>query len=103
MVNKITSGKIGADIAVDIHSAKDTQAMDDSEVVQREYTLGEVSSQVGVHRVTLLRMEQDGRIPTARWRRKPQPHRVYNAAEIDVIAKIINERGNANGRQFVED
>lgn len=84
-----------------------TRVMDDSppEELVHEWTLPEVASQLGVYRQTLLRMEQRKFIPPARWRRKPTPHRVYNAIEIEAIKAII-DAAKAEvevGRNYVED
>ncbi len=60
-----------------------------------EFTLSEAAEQLGCHRVTLKRlleakkvMDTRGKKPTpfvARWRRLPQPHRVFTQGEIDII------------------
>lgn len=69
---------------------------------EKEYSLQEVAEMLGLHRVTLIRMEQRKAIPKPRWRRRPQPHRVFNKDEIEVIRKILNPVADAKGRKFVE-
>lgn len=101
-MNKVSAAKRPKDVVVEVHALEHARNIDDTDATDREYTLGDVAFQVGVHRVTLLRMEQTGRIPLARWRRKPQPHRVYTAAEITVIKNVVNSKGDADGRTFVD-
>lgn len=67
-----------------------------------EYPQAEAAKMLGMHRVTLLRLEQMGKLMdtrnkpptpwTPRWRRLPQPHRVYTSAEIDMLRAQIVER-----------
>lgn len=52
---------------------------------ERYYTLPQVAKRLQLHRTTLLRMEQRGVIPKAKWVSHPIKGRVYNEAEIAVI------------------
>lgn len=67
-----------------------------------EFKLHDVARLTGVHRVTIIRMEQQGRIPVARWRRKPQPHRVYSQAEVDAIIDAICPEEDGTGRHYID-
>lgn len=61
----------------------------------KEYTQAEAAAILEIHRVTLLRLEQMHKLMDTRakppvpweprWRRLPQPHRVYTMAEIDML------------------
>ncbi len=66
------------------------------------FKMVDVARFCGIHRVTVLRLEQRNIIPKARWRRLPQPHRVYSQADLDAIKQTLHDRAPKN-RVYVED
>lgn len=56
------------------------------------YTHTQAAAELGIHRVTLLRLEQQGKIPPAKWRAKPTPHRVYSYDNITAIRHYMKSR-----------
>lgn len=82
-----------------------TRVMDETLPDAPEYKLHEVAARLGVHRTTLIRMDQKSQPFKARWRRKPMPHRVYNQVEIDLIASFIEARRlkQDESRNYVEE
>lgn len=81
--------------------------IEETEPTGHEWTLAEAASQIGIHRVTLLRMHQREVIPKARWRRKNatgNPYRVYSAAEIASIKAFIErERADKDRERIYVD
>lgn len=78
-------------------------ALDDVEQCSME----KAAQILGVHRVTLLRMEQAGKIDPAQWSRKPQPHRVYDKKALRAIKAKMDEIAQAKleklgGMEFVD-
>lgn len=53
-------------------------------------TLTQVAAYCNIHRVTLLRMEQRGAVPKAKWKRLPQPHRVYTKDEARLVKEAVD-------------
>lgn len=70
---------------------------------KKEFTLPEAAYLLGMHRVTLLRMDQRGEVPETKWRRKPQPHRVYTLADIRAIDKRRDDRLHVSGRVYIDE
>lgn len=71
-----------------------------------EWNHTEVAAYIGIHRTTLLRMEQRSMWSPADWRRLPQPHRVYDKTKIEEIKQKIEayySRGLPNGAVFLDD
>ena len=68
------------------------------------YTHSQAAVMLDMHRVTLLRMEQRGVIPKAKWAAMPVPHRVYTREDITHLNKLIRamEVQKNKGREFVE-
>lgn len=66
------------------------------------YRHSQVAVMLGVHRVTLLRMEQRRVIPLAKWAAKPVPHRVYTRDEVTKLRTIITALNDAKDREYVE-
>ena len=56
------------------------------------YTHTMAAKELGIHRVTLLRMEQQGKIPRAKWRAKPMPHRVYSKDNLTAIRHYLRKQ-----------
>lgn len=81
-----------------------TRVMDDTAQEGMEFSLPAVANALGIHRVTLIRMEARGDIPKARWRRKPNPHRVYSVAEMEAVRVAIVKlhATRDKGRNFAE-
>lgn len=98
---------IRREMAKRTHEPENARVMDETlpDPDKHEWTLGEVAFQLGIYRQTLLRMEQRGFIAPARWRRKPTPHRVYNAVEVQVIRdKIAASKAQVEaGRKYEEE
>lgn len=68
----------------------------------KQFTTRDVAEELGIHRVTLLRMEQNGRIEKAQWTRLPQPHRVYSRNDIKKIRDVLARVGDVEGRVYVD-
>jgi predicted DNA-binding transcriptional regulator AlpA len=77
-------------------------------MTEKVLTLAQLAQHTGLHRSTLVRMEQRLVIPKARWAGPPVNGRVYNDAEVKAVDKAIAEylRGkadNAEGRELATD
>jgi hypothetical protein len=58
---------------------------------ERYFTLTQVAKRLDLHRTTVLRMEQRGLIPKAKWIQKPIRGRIYTEADIKVIEAKVEE------------
>jgi hypothetical protein len=63
---------------------------------ERYFTLPQVAKRLELHRTTLLRMEQRGVIPKAKWTVRPFKGRVYTEADIKAIEKALEEYFNSH-------
>lgn len=66
------------------------------------YTATQVAVMLGVHRVTLLRLEQRRAIPLAKWVRKPVPHRVYTPEDVVALRHRLVAINDNKTREYVE-
>lgn len=89
------------DIGVSIEPI--VRVFDDAEIAEHEYTTAEAAFRANMHRVTLIRLDQGGKLPfMVRWRRRPIAHRVFNQKEVDQLIKFWDQRGSEHGRNFVD-
>jgi predicted DNA-binding transcriptional regulator AlpA len=65
--------------------------MTEAKAPERYFTLPQVAERVKLHRTTLLRMEQRGVIPKAKWATKPFRARVYTEADIVALQRALDE------------
>lgn len=77
-------------------------------MTEKVFTLAQLAKRTGLHRSTLVRMEQRLVIPKARWGGPPVNGRVYNEAEAKAVEKAIAEyfksrADNAEGRELVAE
>jgi hypothetical protein len=68
------------------------------------YKMNDIAALLGMHRVTLLRMFQSGRIKsiTPKWRKRPNPHRVFSAEDYAAIKKEFDAL-SPQDREYVDE
>lgn len=108
MVSKRTVARASVARQVEVADAPKVEPVFDvteAPVEGAELTLSDVAFRLDMHRVSILRLEQRKKIPPARWRKRPNPHRVYSEAEFEIIkAYVDQEKSKRNaGRHFIED
>lgn len=55
------------------------------------FTLPVVAKRLGLHRTTLLRLEQRGVVPKAKWATRPFNGRIYTEEDIKATEKALDE------------
>lgn len=68
----------------------DTIIEDADEPVVEVWTHPQVAKYLGIHRTTLLRLEQSGKIPPAKWIRSPRVCRIYTREDVALIKSKLD-------------
>jgi DNA-binding transcriptional MerR regulator len=67
-------------------------------------TLPQLAKEIGIHRVTLKRMEDRGVIPEAKWAKPPQHGRRYSRDDVAKIKAAIDKyaKEKQGSKEYVE-
>jgi len=69
----------------------------------KRHTQSVAAALCGIHRCTLLRMEQRRELSPPTWVRLPTPHRVYSDRDIKHIKQVLKDRAEKVGRNFMDE